>query len=63
MVDVSAVSRICGACQRSYYTWKKKNPELEKMLESIEIDDNSITDNDSEVSSSDYSNESMINDF
>lgn len=49
MVDVSVVSKICGSCQRSYYTWKKKNPDIEKVLSRIDMDENDVNDSENEV--------------
>ena len=60
MTAVSPDARICGSCQRSYYTWKKTNSRLERMLAGIEMDENSITDSESEVISSNFANESTM---
>lgn len=49
MKEVSDVSKICGSCQREYYTWKKKNPELENKLARMDADQDGTKDDENEV--------------
>ena len=63
MVTVFHDSRICGACQESFYTWKKTNPHLERMLKGIEMGEDSVADSESEVITDSYINEPTMQSF
>lgn len=63
MSAVSPDSRMCGSCQRSYYTWKKTNPHLEGMLTGMEMGEDSVTDSESEVITDSYVNEPTMQSF
>lgn len=46
MENVSSDSKICGSCRGNYYTWKKKNPELEQVLSRIDGEESEVCPNE-----------------